>query len=194
MFRFGGVYVDADQLCLHSFDDLLVGNDAFFAGYANFLNPELPCEQRGMRLVSNAVLGAAARHPIIERIIQSIADTAAYRKLPVWLTVGPAAVTRVIEESKVRAVIHPFHEFYPYHYTEHIPATPDQMLKAIHYQSHSVSLWGTSRGLYRRWRRMPGVKPGWKADNFAVPADFAATHPKLKPTVYCEEEQISGSP
>lgn len=187
LFRFGGVYVDADQLCLRSFDDLLVGNDAFFAGYVNFLNPQLSRQQQGMRLVSNAVLGAAAHHPILERLIQSLPATAAYRKLPIWLTVGPAALTRAIEEIKVRAVIHPFHEFYPYHYSEHIPATPDRMLKAIHYRSHSVSLWGTARGLYRWWRRMPGVRPGWKAENFAVPADFAARHPILTPTVYWDD-------
>lgn len=186
LFRFGGVYVDADQLCLRGFGDL-VGGAAFFAGYQHFGNPELDDEERSNRLVANAVIGAAARHPIIERIIHSIADAPVDPRQPPWQSVGPVAVTRVLERiDGVPAVIHPFHGFYPYHYTERIPATPDRMLKAIHYRSHSVSLWGTTLGRYRRWRRMPHVEPGWAPERFVVPADFAAAHPILEPTVYGE--------
>jgi hypothetical protein len=184
LFRFGGVYVDADQLCLRSFDDLLLANDEFFAGYQHLANPALDETERGERLVANAVLGAAPRHPIVEHIIHSIADAPIVDHDSVWRAVGPAAVTRALEECGAHAVVYPFHQFYPYHFTEPIPEKPEQMLKAIHYGSHSVSLWGSTLGSYRRWRRMPGVRRGWNVAGLEVPAEFAATHPILAPTVY----------
>ncbi len=182
LFRFGGVYVDADQLCLRSFDDLLGPDDAFFAGYQNLGNPDLDDERRRATLIANAVVGASPRHPIIERVIRDIGASTEV-KGPPWRTVGPAALTKAIEDTPARAVVHPFHEFYPYHFTEDIPASPDDMLKAIHYRSHSVSLWGTTLGSYARCRRpdrrreeMPGPKE--------VTAEFAERHPALAATVY----------
>lgn len=135
LFRFGGVYVDADQLCLRSFDDLLGPDDSFFAGYQNLGNSHLDDRGRGTPLIANAVLGASPRHPIIERVISGIGESPLKREDPPWLTVGPRALTKAIEKTPVRAVVHPFHAFYPYHFTEEIPAHPDDMLKAIHYQT-----------------------------------------------------------
>lgn len=181
--RFGGVYVDADQLCLRGFDDLLLGGDAFFAGFQHYANPALDETERGDRLVANAVVGAAPRHPILEWVIERIADAPVVDHDSVWRAVGPAALTRAVEECDARAVVYPFHQFYPYHFSEPIPAAPEQMVKAIHYRSHSVSLWGSTLGTYRHRRRMPGVTRGWNA-GAEVPPDFAAAHPILAPTVY----------
>ena len=182
LFRFGGVYVDADQLCLRSFDDLLRPDDAFFAGYQNLGNPDLDDERRRTTLIANAVVGASPRHPIIERVIRDVGAGIA-AKGPPWRSVGPAALTRAIEDTSARAVVHPFHEFYPYHFTEDIPASPDQMLKAIHYRSHSVSLWGTTLGNYARCRR-PGRRRGGQPAPETVTTEFAERHPSLAATVY----------
>jgi hypothetical protein len=187
LFRFGGVYVDADQLCLRGFDDLLGSHDSFFAGYQNFGNPDLDDERKATTLIANAVVGASPRHPILERVIDDIRDTPALAgdaHGQAWRRVGPAALTKAIEDVPSRAVIHPFHEFYPYHFTENIPGKPEGMLKASHYGSHSVSLWGTTLGRYRRLRRLPGLPAGHLSRQSGVPADFAARHPKLKPVVY----------
>lgn len=180
--RYGGVYVDADQLCLRSFDDLLGQGDAFFAGYQNLGNPDLDDERRRATLIANAVVGAAPRHPIIERVIRDV-GTSTEAKGPPWVTVGPAALTKAIEETPARAVVHPFHEFYPYHFTEHIPASPSDMLKAIHYGSHSVSLWGTTLGNYARCRR-PGPRREGMTEAGEVTTEFAERHRALAATVY----------
>jgi hypothetical protein len=181
--RFGGVYVDADQLCLRGFDDLLGPGVSFFAGYQNLGNPELDDERRRTALVANGVLGASPRHPVLERVIRDIGQSRADERRPPWLSVGPAALTRAIEETPSRAVVHPFHEFYPYHFTEDIPANPDDMLKAIHYRSHSVSLWGTTLGRYGTFRRLLGLKPGGVSGKRAVPPGFVERHPRLPATV-----------
>lgn len=185
--RFGGVYVDADQLCLRGFDDLLGSDDTFFAGYQNLGNPDLDEERRATRLIANAVIGASPRHPVLKRVIDDIRDTSAISRdarEQAWRRVGPAALTRAIEAVPSRAVIHPFHEFYPYHFKESIPRNPERMLKATHYRSHSVSLWGTTLRRYGRLRRLPGLPAGHSFRHNGVPADFAARHPKLKPLVY----------
>lgn len=182
--RFGGVYVDADQLCLRSFDDLVGPDDTFFAGYQNLGNPDLDEEQQGTTLVANAVLGASRRNPIIEQLIRHIGDSPVDTKSLAWLTVGPAALTKAIEATPSRAVVYPFHEFYPYHFLEEIPASPDDMVKAIHYRSHSVSLWGTTLGTYQKCRLLPGLKSGRTSSTREVPAEFAARHPRLAATVY----------
>ena len=182
LYRFGGVYVDADQLCLRSLDDLLGPDVAFFAGYQNLGNPELDDELRRAPLIANGVIGAAPGHPILERVIADVCARAGSNELP-WITVGPAALTRAIEATPVRAVVHPFHAFYPYHYTEFIPADPQEMLKAIHYRSHCVSLWGTTLDSYARCRRAAGrslsVTP-----STGTSREFAASHPTLAATVY----------
>ena len=183
LYRFGGIYVDADQLCLRSFDDLTGPDDTFFAGYQNLGNPDLDDDRRNATLVANAVLGASPRNPILERVIRDIGDGPIHAARPAWIVVGPAALTKAIEETPSRAVVHPFYEFYPYHFTEKIPATPNEMLKAIHYGSHSVSLWGTTLHKYGRFRRLPGLKAGTMSGKKA-PADFAARYPKLSATVH----------
>lgn len=180
--RFGGVYVDADQLSLRGFDDLLGPDDTFFAGYQNLHNPDLDDERRRTPLIANAVVGASPRHPIIERVIRDIADSTPEAQRTPWSSVGPGALTRAIEGTSARAVVHPFHEFYPYHFTEKIPASASDMLKAIHYRSHSVSLWGTTLRRYGRFRRFPLVKTG--GGKRTVPPEFAARYPKLAATVY----------
>src|SRR6185436_4065096 len=108
LFRFGGVYVDADQLCLRTFEDLLRPEDLFFAGYQNLGNPELDDERRRTPLIANAVIGASPGHPILERIIHDV-GASAHAIDPPWRAVGPAALTRAIEATPARAVIYPFH-------------------------------------------------------------------------------------
>lgn len=184
LFRFGGVYVDADQLCLRSFDDLLGAEDAFFAGYQYFGNPDLDDDRRGSTVISNAVIGASAAHPIIEQVISDIGASPPEAKAPPWLTVGPRALTKAIEKTPVRAVVHPFYAFYPYHYTEEIPTHPDDMLKVRHYGSHSVSLWGSTLDNYGRCRRRPSRDGGSLFEGREVPAKFAERHPALKPVIY----------
>lgn len=187
LFRFGGVYVDADQLCLRGFDDLMNSGDPFFAGYQNLGNPDLDDERKATTLIANAVLGASPRNPILERVIDNIRDTATNSgtaHAQAWSTVGPAALTKAIEDVPSKAVVHPFHEFYPYHFTEDIPGNPEGMLKATHYRSHSVSLWGTTLGRYGRFRRLPGLPAGHVSPRSDIPADFAARHPRLTPVVY----------
>lgn len=182
--RFGGVYVDADQLCLRPFDDLAGADDTFFAGFQNLGNPDLDDARRETALIANAVVGAAPSHPILARVIRDIGGQPPGSLEQAWRSVGPLALTRAITEMAARAVIHPFHAFYPYHFTEPIPARPQHMLKAMHYRSHSVSLWGTTLDRYVRIRPLPGLPAAGRSTPRALPAGFAERHPRLTATVF----------
>lgn len=177
--RYGGVYVDADQLCLRSFDELVEHDVGFFAGFQDLGNPELPEHLRMTRLIANGVIGATARHPILERLLCDIATNRFAARGPAWVTVGPTALTRAIARTPARAVIHPFHEFYPYHASEAIPDDSEGLAKALHYRSRCVSLWGSTNSGYARCRL-----PVRGALHGRVSASFAATHPLLPATVF----------
>ena len=179
--RFGGVYVDADQLCLRSFDDLVNTGEDFFAGYQNLGNPDLDEERRRASLIANAVIGASPHHPILEAVISDIGAGRDRKEQP-WVRVGPGALTKAVQETHARAVIYPFHEFYPYHSTETIPELPEEMLKATHYGSRSVSLWGSTLGNYGRCRNLTRRKTTIEAPQ--VTPDFASRYPLQAPTVY----------
>jgi mannosyltransferase OCH1-like enzyme len=65
VWRFGGVYVDADFECLRSIEPLITDLD-FFAGY----------RKRGR--VNNALFGAVARHPILDRALDVVRPAEVY--------------------------------------------------------------------------------------------------------------------
>jgi mannosyltransferase OCH1-like enzyme len=90
LYRFGGVYVDADSIAVKPMrDDLL--DRGFFA----VREPESGMEERG--LVGNACMGAVADHPVLERLIEAISRVVDVR--PMWRLTGPGALTDVLARS-----------------------------------------------------------------------------------------------
>jgi inositol phosphorylceramide mannosyltransferase catalytic subunit len=65
LFRFGGVYVDADFECLRPFDPLIAGLDFFTA----FLKPGR---------VNNAIIGSVPNHPIIDEALTELRPATTY--------------------------------------------------------------------------------------------------------------------
>lgn len=112
LYQFGGVFVDADSVCL--------GRAPFFDG--SF--PAFACyENENLRagLVSTGVMGFPPRHPLCRAVLDWILSDAAVtvlRDYRAWYSVGPARLTEVWRGGAFPdVVILPSHWFLPVHFT-----------------------------------------------------------------------------
>lgn len=132
--QFGGLYVDIDCECLHSFDTLHHLVD-FYIGFfqVNFL--------RSSARVNNAVIGASPHNPLIKQAISmlsSIKNSRAHTEDEVVEQTGPSFITKVIKNhiysTKGIATLLPANYFYPWSGTRRkmkLLVQPETM--AIHY-------------------------------------------------------------
>jgi len=109
LLRFGGVYVDTDFECLHPFDALLGGVEAFIG------------TEDGAHL-SIGLMGAVPGHALFEAIVDALpASLAARPNAPTNHTTGPHLVTRIVAaDSGLQERVRVFESelFYPYLYNE----------------------------------------------------------------------------
>lgn len=112
LWRYGGIFLDADSICIESIDELLMDTPAF-AGYEN--------EQARGGLVATGTMGFPPNHPLCREAIDwikahpvSIRETGHHA----WFNVGPGLLTRLLESNKYPEFkIFPSHYFLPFHYT-----------------------------------------------------------------------------
>lgn len=100
LLKFGGVYLDADSVCLESFDDedFMKGN--FFA------------VQEYDRRIANGAIGCEVDHPIMKLYISRIGESTVIE--PPCYTIGGTMLTSCIEEyGRDKVVILPSYTFYP---------------------------------------------------------------------------------
>lgn len=122
LFAHGGVYLDTDVIIHKSFDQLIAKYD-FFIG-----------TEDGYRL-TNAVIGAAQRHPAIDSIIGFLEDNEPDWSLPPNETTGPTLFARILRwRSDVNIL--PRETFYPYNW--------DEEVQKVHRLSYSEHLWAGS--------------------------------------------------
>lgn len=86
--RLGGVYVDADSVCLKPLDG------APFLGSAFFATREI--HERGGYFVTNAFMGSEPGHPILRRYIAALSRARVRRPWEAWRHTGPAVLTRLV--------------------------------------------------------------------------------------------------
>jgi inositol phosphorylceramide mannosyltransferase catalytic subunit len=121
LWRFGGVYVDTDFECLRSLEQLLDGVDFFTA----YLKPGR---------VNNAIIGATAGHPILDRALDELspAETYKYDKE----AAGPLFLDRLVKDYPEITIFAP-EIFYP--------ATPGERERAVAIH-HAARSWKDADG------------------------------------------------
>lgn len=110
LYRFGGVYIDMDQECLQSFDELHYLYD-FYIGVQPL--------DTGIVQLGIGVIGSMPHHPMLKVCIESLAGNYNNEKLKNTLTAktGPIHMTRIFMmmagAAGTRDVALPAHYFYP---------------------------------------------------------------------------------
>ena len=114
LYKYGGVYVDADARCLNALEEIFLENESF-AGWEN--------EQKRPGLVNNCFMGATKGNRLIKKLVDGIsqldADKLSDPNLsPTWIATGPQFLTNTIKENPdYQMTIYPSHFFSPQHFT-----------------------------------------------------------------------------
>ena len=135
IYHYGGIFQDADSVCLEPFDDSFLEKQAF-AGFEN--------ETARQGLVATGTMGFPPKHPLCRAAIDwmlsndSCPETCGQRA---WYTVGPGLLTRLLKTGKYTDLsIYPSYSFIPYHFT------------GIHYEGHKkvycFQEWGSTKQNY----------------------------------------------
>jgi glycosyltransferase involved in cell wall biosynthesis len=121
--RYGGVYVDADSVCVASLDESFLVHHAFASYEHETLRPGL---------VSNGTIGAEPGAPFLEEILKTIET----RELKgrAWESVGP----RLLTEFAHDLYIYPARTFLPIHLSG-VESPGDTPV-------HAVQFWGSTSG------------------------------------------------
>ena len=112
LYHYGGIFLDADSICIEPFDDLLT-NVTCFAGWEN--------EQCREGLVATGTMAFTPKHPLVRECIEWIQqnDCSVQRTgKRAWMLVGPVLLTNMINTKKYPDItIFPSYYFLPEHFT-----------------------------------------------------------------------------
>jgi hypothetical protein len=130
LLRDGGVYADADMVCLRPFteDDR---RHAFFAVYED--------ERRRPGLINNCLIGCEPGSPILEDAVASIGrlTPAEVATVPAWECLGPALLTRCVNRAEYgsrSAHVFPSAAFIPVHFrADTVDRDRLARARAVHY-------------------------------------------------------------
>jgi len=135
LYKYGGVFIDADSICIEPLDDFFMKKTAF-ATYEN--------ENVRAGLVANGTMGYIPQHPLCRDMINWINSdnsTEAIQNCRAWYSVGPALLTRFLDLGKYRGFsVFPSYYFLPIHFT------------GLKYEGHKKVYahqeWGTANQSY----------------------------------------------
>ena len=153
LYEHGGIYVDADTICVQALDDRLL-DTRMFAVWES--------EKHRPGLIANTFIGSIPRHPCLYAIIQATArmNKPAWRKnwrrvywkggirphfhyeeVKPWKWVGPVFFTKMLLPfCPLEATILPSILFIPKHTGDH-----EKRISSLVYAHHE---WGNTRNLY----------------------------------------------
>lgn len=143
LYEYGGIYIDADSICVEPIDDILM-NTTCFAGWEQ--------EQVRQGLIATGTMGFPPKHPLVKKAIEWIkANPVSIREtnLRAWVTVGPMLLTNIYnsnEKYKREMTIFPSYFFLPIHGT------------GLEYSGHgkiyAFQAWGSTKNNYEQMNSM----------------------------------------
>jgi len=132
LYRYGGVLVDADSICVRPLDDHLLNCEAFACWENEVARPGL---------IATGYFGSEAGNAFVGQIIKDIEAEATVVDRMAWQSVGPQRLTEAYRTyGYTRMRIYPSHYFIPQHFT----GTTYDGLDPI----YAHQLWGSTRGAY----------------------------------------------
>ena len=112
LYKYGGVFLDADSICIEPIDDVLM-NTKCFAGWEH--------EQLRPGLIATGTMGFPPKHPLVKDTIDWMKENCVNVQKTgqrAWITVGPGLLTRVYNTGKYKEMtIFPSYTFLPIHCT-----------------------------------------------------------------------------
>jgi len=134
LYKYGGVFIDADSICIEQFDEEII-NKTCFAGW----------EQEEVRagLIATGTMGFPINHPLVKGAIDWIKNNPVTQKdgYMAWQSVGPGLLTRMYNSGKFNDLyIFPSYTFLPIHLT------------GVEYSGHgkiyAYQAWGSTKQSY----------------------------------------------
>jgi FkbM family methyltransferase len=139
----GGVYIDADSLCLRPLDDSFLDGE-FWAAYES--------EKHVPDLIANGTMGAAPGAAVMKELVRRLGELTPQEVMgaPAWATTGPALLTKVLDgmrNTTTRALpsgtkVYASHLFYPTHHRGR--SVSDELLA----DAYAEQLWGSTFDIY----------------------------------------------
>ena len=138
LYKYGGVFVDADSFCLENLNQTIMKREAFF-GYEN--------TKHKPGLLSTGTMGFIKNHPMIRNIIDHIKENEVSMRSTkkfAWETVGPVLLTKFynLYHDKQSITLLPSYFFLPIY-----------KLDKEYYQGHGKTYahqeWGSSFNVYQ---------------------------------------------
>lgn len=135
LYKYGGIFIDADSICIEPIDDELL-NKKCFAGW----------EQEEVRngLIATGTMGFPPKHPLIKNAIKWILNNEVSQQkanMMAWQSVGPGLLTRMYNTGEYKDIhIFPSFTFLPIHLT------------GLEYKGHgkiyAFQAWGSTKQSY----------------------------------------------
>jgi hypothetical protein len=111
LYKYGGIFLDADSICIEPIDEVLLSSQAFSA-YEN--------EQVRKGLIATVAMGFPPNHPLCREAIDFILNnpiTTMETGHRAWITVGPGLITRILQNNSYpNFKIFPSYYFLPFHF------------------------------------------------------------------------------
>jgi glycosyltransferase involved in cell wall biosynthesis len=133
LYHYGGVFLDADSICIEPLDDHLMEQKAFCA-YEN--------EQCRPNLVATGTMAFPSKHPLCLAAIHWILDKNNLQSIidgPAWFAVGPKLLTNLLPQFK-DVTIFPSYYFIPIHYSG--------VTYSGHRKVYAYQEWGSTKQNY----------------------------------------------
>jgi len=108
LYKYGGVFLDADSICIEPIDDILLSKPCF-AGYEH--------EKLRKGLVATGTMGFPPKHELVNGAIEFIKNNEIHTDMA-WKTVGPGLLTNLYNTNKYKDLhIFPSYTFLPIHHS-----------------------------------------------------------------------------